>query len=195
MQSDVAAQSIARQALGEIGLSALIPNIYAWAAPAKLDSKKEEDFGWMITELKPGVDLDTVFPTLEIQHKENVLENIAKIFAAIQKAKLPVGVNKFGGLTVDSNGVIVSGEATLRLAKPADSYLEWKFGNLRSLLDKASQSPVLQGWEANGVKARIEKFLDADGPQKVLSDVDVHHKVLVHQDLSTCTVSHTFSGN
>lgn len=140
----------------------------------------------MITELKPGVDLDTVLPSLETQDKQGVLDTIAKIFTAIQKAELPVGVNKFGGLTFDAHGEIVSGEATLRLAKPADSYLKWKFGNLRSLLDKASQSPVLQGWEPNGVKARIEKFLDADGPEKALADVDMYRKVLVHQDLSMC---------
>lgn len=107
-----------------------------------------------------------MFPSLETQDQEYVLDTIAKIFAAMQKAELPVDVNKFGGFTFDANSEIVSGEATIRLAKPTSSYLEWKFGNLRSLLDKASQNPVLQGWEANGVKARIEMFLDAEGPQK-----------------------------
>ncbi|KAK2617028.1 hypothetical protein QQS21_000121 [Conoideocrella luteorostrata] len=191
VENDVASQFLVHQSMARAGLGSLIPVIYAWA-PAKIQANtgadataNENTFGWTMMELKDGVDLDSEFPALDSLEKEKVLHQIAMIFKAIQDARLPETVTKFGGLTFNSTGQIISGEPPLWKQDPVETYLEWKFGNLHDLMQKASKSPVIQGWKLHGVGARIEKFFAAGGPEKVLSNVDQRQKCLIHGDFST----------
>jgi hypothetical protein len=185
VQNDVAVQHLVRQSMAHAGLPELVPAIYAWMPTTITDAWDEKSFGWIISELTSGVDLDSEFSSLGMEDKEQVLEQMANILKAIQTAKLPESAAKFGGLTFDSDGRIVNGQAPLRKAEPVDSYAEWRVGRLRGQLQDAAQSPVIQGWKSNGVGARIEKFLAADGPEKILKKVDLHQKSLVHGDFST----------
>lgn len=130
------------------------------------------------------MDLDSEFPSLELEDKEQVLEQIAAVLAAVQAVRLPEGVTKFGGLTFDSNGRIVSGEAPLRKGEPVCSYAELMVVKLRAVLRVAAKSPVVQGWKSNGIDARIEKFVTGGGPEKVLAGVDLHQMGLIHGDFS-----------
>lgn len=134
----------------------------------------EKSFGWIISELRIGVDLDSEFSSLKMQDKEQIREQMANVLKAIETAELPEGATKFGGVTFDSEGRIVSGQAPLRAGEPVKSYAEWRVSKLRGQLQEAAQSPVIQGWKYNGVDARIEKFLAANGPGEILSDVNLH---------------------
>lgn len=186
--NDVAAQHLVRQSMAEAGLAPLIPDVYAWAPAASTDVVDEEGFGWIMSEFRNGVDLDSEFTSLAPENKKQVLEQMAAILGTIQAASLPEGVTTFGGgLKFDSDGHIVSGESpSMQDVKPAGSYAEWRAGKLRSQLERAAESPVIRGWEDKGVSTRIEKFLTSGGPDKLLDGVDVHRKCLIHGDLSAC---------
>lgn len=190
--NDVAAQHLVRQSLAAAGLDPLVPNVYAWA-PAKLGDKLDEkDFGWIISEFKSGEDLYTVFAGLAPDAKQDLMGQIASVFAAIQAIKVPETVTKLGGLAFNSEGQIVSGEAPFRQIDPVvNSYVEFKFGNLRKRFDNAGNSPVIQGWKQDGVGARIERFLNEKGPEKVLSNVNLTQKSLIHADFSKCISLYT----
>ncbi|KAK7696691.1 hypothetical protein SLS64_014308 [Diaporthe eres] len=185
--NDVAGQHLLRQSMAKAGLAPLVPDVYAWAPGTTTDVVDEEGYGWIMSELRSGVDLDTEFSSLTPENKKHVLEQVAAIFGAIQAASLPQGVNKFGGgLKFDSDGHIVSGDSpSMQDVKPAGSYAEWRARKLRSQLERAAASPVIQGWRSNGVATRIEEFLASGGPEKVLDGVDVHRKCLIHGDRTT----------
>lgn len=186
--NDVAAQHVARGALARAGLAPVVLDVYAWAPPAAAATGEweEEGFGWIISEFRGGVDLDSVIASLATGDKTRVLGQMAAILGAIQSAGLPEGVTKFGGgLNLDSDGQIVSGQSpSVQDVKPAGSYAEWRVGKLRSQFRRAAESTVLQGWASNGIADRIEAFLTGSGPEKVLAGVDVHRKCLIHGDLS-----------
>jgi hypothetical protein len=184
VENDVAAQHLVSQSMARAGLAPLIPAIYAWAPSTITDTVDEKDFGWIMSELRSGVDLDLEFSSLELEDKQRVLEQIAAFLAAMQMVQLPEGITKFGGLTFDSSGQIVSGEAPLLKSEPAGSYAEWRVAKLRALLQQTTQSPVIQGWKSNSVDIRIEKFLTGGGPEKVLTSVNLQQKGLVHGDFS-----------
>ncbi|EFY87951.1 hypothetical protein J3459_014936 [Metarhizium acridum] len=152
--------------------------------PTTITDTVNEKSGWIISELRSGVGLDSEFSSLKMQDKEQVLEQMANVLKAIQTTKLPESAI-FGGVTFDSDGRIVSGQAPLRKGEPVKSYAEWRVSKLRGQLQEAARSPVIQGWKRNGVDARIEKFLAADGPGKILSNVDPDQKSLIHGDFST----------
>ncbi|KID82232.1 Protein kinase-like domain protein [Metarhizium guizhouense ARSEF 977] len=185
VENDVAVQHLVRQSMAHAGLPQLVPAIYAWMPTTITNAVNETSFGWIISELRSGVDLDSEFSSLEMQDKEQILEQMANVLKAIQTAELPEGATKFGGVTFDSEGRIVSGQAPLRKGEPVKSYAEWRVSKLHGQLQEAAQSPVIQGWKHNGVDARIEKFLAADSPEKILSNVDLHQKNLIHGDFTT----------
>ncbi|EGX95198.1 Protein kinase-like domain [Cordyceps militaris CM01] len=184
--NDVAAQHLVRQSLAAARLGPLIPDVYAWAPASLTDKLREKDFGWIISEFRAGVDLNTVFADLTNDARGKVLGQIAAAFAAIQAVKLPETVTKFGGIAFNEKGQIISAEAPFRQIDPmVDSYVEFKFGNLRRRFDAAGKSPVIRGWKTDGVDVRIEQFLSSNGPEKVLSGVDLAQKSLVHADFTT----------
>lgn len=183
--NDVAAQHLVRQSLAAARLDPLIPDVYAWAPASLTDEIREKNFGWIISEFRAGVDLNTVFPDLANDAREKVLKQIAAAFAAIQAVKLPETVTKFGGIAFNKQGQIISAEAPFRQINPmVDSYVEFKFGNLRKRFVSAGKSPVIRGWKTDGVDARIEQFLSSNGPERILSGVDLAQKSLVHADFS-----------
>jgi hypothetical protein len=104
VENDVAMQHLVRQSMAQAGLVPLIPAIYAWASATITDAADEKCFGWTMSELRSGVDLDSEFSSLELEDKEQVLEQIAAVLAAIQAARLLEGVTKFGGLICRMEG-------------------------------------------------------------------------------------------
>lgn len=185
VENDVAVQHLVRQSMAEAGFDALVPAIYSWAPMT--DATAEEGFGWTMSELKHGVDLNTVFPSLTLEDKVPMLEQFATIFKAIQTAKVPDSAKMFGGLTFDSSGMIVSGEATVYKSDPVASYAELRLSRLHVALERAAKSPVIQGWKSNGVATRIEKFMASGGPEKLLAGADLNQMSIIHADLSKST--------
>ncbi|KAJ6447068.1 MFS multidrug transporter [Purpureocillium lavendulum] len=160
-------------------------SVYAWAPPTTTDVTNEKGFGWIMMEFRCGVDLDSEFPLLELKDKKQVLEQIAAILGAIQGARLPESVAKFGGLAFNASGQIVSAEAPLFNCQPVETYGEWRVARLREQLDEAAKSPVIQGWKKDDVNGRIERFLVSGGPERVLHGVDLHRLGLIHGDFTT----------
>lgn len=127
VQNEIAAQSLARASLAKAGLPNLVPDVYAWSAPkfgADGAAPDESGFGWMLAGFKPGADLDGEFRSLNLDEKKDVANQIAAILAALQKSELPAAVDKFGALTFDEDGNMVSGQMPLLQGGPWSTYAE-----------------------------------------------------------------------
>ncbi|KAI1415376.1 hypothetical protein F5Y13DRAFT_8456 [Hypoxylon sp. FL1857] len=184
VENDVAAQYLARQSIQAAGLPSVVPAAYAWAPCRYPDVPDETGFGWTMTEFKAGSDLDAEFPSLGLDDAIGAIQQLARIFAAIQSAKIPETVTKFGALTLDGQGVIISGQPPLLKAGPFDTYAELWVAKLQTQLSDADKSPLLKGWTEGGVREHIDKFIASGGVEEVLKDVDTNQRVLVHGDLT-----------
>lgn len=141
--------------------------------------------GWVLMECKPGEPLDRHFEGLAAEQKEAVIGQIADAFAAVQGARLPESVKGYGGLTIDGDGVIVSGEMTTLKGGPWDTFAEFVKAKLAAQLKGSDESPALKGWRENGVRERVDAFLESGLESKLKeAGVDGMDKVLVRGDLS-----------
>lgn len=185
VQNDVAVQQLVRDSMAMSGLPSLLPAIYAWQPATTAAAADERCYGWTMSALCRGVDLDTHFAALAFADKGAVLDQIAAVLAAIQAVRLPDTVTGFGALTYDAaSGAIVSGEAALAKAPPQPSYAAWRRVRLLAELQDAAASAVAQGWHPNGVAARLAQALRAENLEQLLAGVDLHKKGLVHGDFS-----------
>lgn len=182
VENEVASLYLARQSLQRSGVALVVPAVYAWSPSRFHDMPHEEGFGWIMTEFKTGADLDAQFPGLSLNERVSVIKQIADVFGAIQKAEIPKGATAFGALTfVDDK--IVSGQMPLLQGGPWGTYSALWVAKLQAQLEDSDNSPLLKGWRTGGIRDRLDKFL-ADGVDKVLEEVDVTQRVLVHGDLS-----------
>lgn len=184
VENDVAAQHLARQSIKSAGLPPVVPAVYAWAPCRYPDVPGEDGFGWTMSEFKLGSDLDAQFPSLPLEDAIDAIRQLAKLFAAIQSAKIPETVTKFGALTFDDSGAIVGGQPPLLHGGPFESYAESWIATLMEKLSEADESSFLKGWNDGGLRERIEIFLASGGVGKVLESVDTNQRVLIHGDLS-----------
>ncbi|KAI1821832.1 hypothetical protein F4861DRAFT_541605 [Xylaria intraflava] len=88
----------------------------------------------------------------------NVLEQLARIFSAVQSAKLPGG--------------------------PWGSYAEYWVAKLEAQLSEADSSSLLRGWVNRGAQEQIDGFLKSGGVYEVLAHIDVTQRPLIHGDLT-----------
>jgi len=177
-----AAQCLAREALLTKGLPPLVPAVYAWGS-RKPDVEGPMGLGWVLDEWRSGRELVHEWAELPWEDKLRLLGDLADVFAAIQGLILPRGVKKFGGLKFDGNGDIVDGEMPVLEGAPWESYAEVWVAKLRAQL-KASEKEgsVLRGWREDGVREKLEQFLDGGGVERMLDGVDIHKRALVHSD-------------
>ncbi|KAI0129734.1 hypothetical protein BJ170DRAFT_719732 [Xylariales sp. AK1849] len=184
VENDVAAQQLAREALHAAGLPSLVPDVYAWERCRHEEVPSEIGFGWTISEFKTGSDLDGEFPGLSLDEKKQVIKQIADIFTALQRARLPQGVTQFGALTINDAGDIVNGQMPLLSGGPWNAYADIWVAKLQLQLEDADKSPLLHGWSPGGVRDRINAWIDAGGVPKLLRGVNTDTRVLVHGDLT-----------
>ncbi|KAK0384977.1 hypothetical protein NLU13_7455 [Sarocladium strictum] len=180
VENNVATHLLVRQAMREAQLPSLVPAIYAWGR----HNDGIGSFAWTISEFKPGVDLDSVFPSLSPVHQARLLHDIAAVLKALQTVRLPATVTEFGGLTFNKSGQIISGEATLQKGEPEATYIACKQSSLLGALSRAEKSPVIQGWRRNDLNQRIQSFLEEGGLEKLFDRVDIHQKNLIHGDFT-----------
>lgn len=133
--------------MAEAGMAPLVPDVYAWASATTANVVDEKGFGWIMSELRSGVDLDSKFSFLAPENKKHALEQIAAVLGAIQAASLPEGVTKFGGgLKFDSDGHLVSGESpSMQNVKPAGTYAN---GELASCVPNSNGPPKAPSFRA-----------------------------------------------
>lgn len=185
-QNEVASTALAREALSAAGLPGLVPEIYAWQAPKSLEELEEEHFGWSICEFKSGKDLDAEFPSLSIEEQRQVILQLADIYAVLQKAVLPPGVDKVGGVSFADDGTMVSGQIATRKGGPWATLADFWNAKLQEIADSAADASFLKQSDQSDKKffARLTIFLKEGGISKALEGVDVTQRCLIHGDLS-----------
>ncbi|OAR00662.1 hypothetical protein LLEC1_04825 [Akanthomyces lecanii] len=182
--NDVASSFIARQAIEDAGLERVVPAVYAWAPPKSTDVIEEENFGWVVCEYKNGQDLDGQLPLLSEGEKKHVLQQIAKIVAALQNAPVPATVDQLGGLAFDEQGSIVPAQMVLIKDGPFASYADVWAAKLQAQLEESQASAVLNGWRDEAVVERIRNFISTRGVWDALEGVALGERKFVHGDLS-----------
>lgn len=188
VENEVASQYLVRQSLQKDSRPLVVPAVYAWGPSRFAEQPDETGFGWSILEFKQGSELDTLFPTFSQEEKRSVIEQIVDSFSSIQRTRLPDSVTQFGALTFDESGQIVIGEMPLLIGGPWDTYSSLWTAKLKGQLLDADKSPLLLGWRNDGIGERLESFLTNGGVSQVLGSEDIAERVLIHGDLSTCTL-------
>ncbi|KAL4917201.1 hypothetical protein BDW62DRAFT_184373 [Aspergillus aurantiobrunneus] len=136
----------------------VVPSIYARGTAATSSSQ-----GWILQELMPGTPLGELMDTMDAQEKAGVFEQMAALLKTLQEYRLPDNMT-FGGVTFDDSDRIVSTAMTSVGAGPWSSYEALFKGRLKVALSKADANPYIKGWHANGVRERLDAFVDRGAP-------------------------------
>jgi hypothetical protein len=179
IENEVAIISLAATALKDFQPH-VVPSIYAWGSSAATSSH-----GWTIQELMPGVSLDTVFSSLDLGYKKQLFTQMAKIIKALQDYQLPNTITGIGGVTFDENGQIVSAAMPTNGRGPWPSYEAYFRDRIEHALKVADANSYIRGWHENGVRERLDAFLERGLSAQFESLETKHEKSIVHADFST----------
>ena len=179
VENEVAIMNIVSAALNRLGMN-IVPAIYGWGSAAAKDSQ-----GWILQQLMPGEQLDVGMKCMDLEGKNVIFAQLAKMLSAIQTCRLPGSIKHFGGLTYDAAGLHISAAMTSVNAGPWSSYEESWRDRLRVGLEKAEANQFIKGWRANGVRARFDAFVENGVAAQCLSLASKDEKVVVHADFST----------
>ncbi|XXG94149.1 hypothetical protein Hte_000401 [Hypoxylon texense] len=157
----------------------VVPSVYAWGSAAV-----ESGQGWIMQELMPGEAVDESFASMDLAQKRYIFSQVAQILRALQGYKLPESVTGFGGVTLDENGHIVSAAMTSVGAGPWSSYEDSFKGRLEVALRKADANTYIQGWHANGVRDRLNAFVERGIPSQFKSLKTAQDKTIIHADFT-----------
>jgi len=161
VQNEVAAMCLMRQALSTYQ-DRLIPSTCAWCPSI-------EDYGWIIQEYMAGTQLDKEFHSLDRDHKQDVLHQIADVFKLIQSYSLPESVKGYGGLSFNESGDIVTGPTTIPCGGPFPEFHEMYMQMLRRQLIESDTSERIAGWRRNDLRDRLER-LATNGTAKQVAE-------------------------
>jgi hypothetical protein len=164
----------------------IVPEVYAWGTVAT-----GSPFGWILQQWMPGMTLekylekspDGVIP-------QEIFTQMAEVVHALQSYELPHSITGYGGVTFDDQENIISGPMTTVGEGPWSTYEESFAAWLRLALQEADKNEYIQGWRANGVRERLERFV-ADGvPTQFARLTSKSEKCVVHADFGTlCLVT------
>lgn len=178
MENDVAIISLAATALSSFKPH-VIPSVYDWGSAAAPLSR-----GWILQELMPGTPIDESFDTMHLDQQKNILTQMANFLQALQDFKLPDGITDFGGVTFTDSGRIVSASMTSVGIGPWSSYEAHFRDRLQLALQRADINPYVKGWHANGVRRRLDAFVQ-DGVSRQFESLESkHEKTIAHVDFS-----------
>lgn len=191
VENDVIASSLIRESLSQRApeMADIVPAIYAWEPFTDPSPDADEaSSGWTLMEHRPGSNLDGHFANMSEQEQHAIMGQVATILAAIQAVQLPAGVTGLGGMTLASDGTIVTGQRPLLPGGPWSSYADMLAAKLRFQLDgDAEQSTVLRGWRTNErLRGKLDAFISPSTINQVLrrGGVDADERVLTHGDFS-----------
>jgi hypothetical protein len=171
VENEVAAMHLARKAVNRLSsgssssssdLAGIIPAVYAWKTTADPSGVADHQFGWTVMEYMPGVPLDEQFKTFSHEDKSRVVDQVARVLAALQAIEFPAGVDLYGGLTIDEGctGIVRSGQSPLLVGGPFGDYAAFSAAKLRAQLEQADGSEAVKGWHEGGLRERIDRFVD-----------------------------------
>ncbi|KAF6788131.1 hypothetical protein CSOJ01_15101 [Colletotrichum sojae] len=177
VESEVAFMTLARQALANSKYSDIVPDVYAWAGMSRGQ-------GFSVQQCMPGIIPERGgFEGFTLKDKSDLLGQMADILACLQAFELPETVDRFGGLRFDEDGNVVSAQMTMFKGEPSATYKDFLRGIFRVKLQEADENPVLQGWKVDGVRARLDAFIN-HRLDDIFVDEDPPRR-LVHADLTT----------
>ena len=175
VQNEVAALSIARDAL-QAKFPDFVPRVYGWGSA-------RNGHGWILQEHMAGKPLLDDFHQMSDDDKAFMLGQMADVLTILQRYQLPTTIKDYEGLDFGPSGEYVSAPMSILNAGPFTTYAGLVKATIQSKLAKADTDPQVQGWRANGVRARLDKFI-AEGFHVAMENMGNFPKVLVHADFS-----------
>ena len=182
VHNEVAALSIARDAL-QAKFPDFVPRVFGWGSA-------RHGRGWILQEHMAGKPLLDDFHQMSDIDKAFILRQMADVLTTLQQYQLPATIQEYGGLDFGPSGEYVSAPMSILDAGPFTTYSDLVKATIQSKLAKADADPQVQGWRANGVRARLDKFI-AEGFHVAMENMGTFPKVLVHADFSTCNRYHS----
>ncbi|KAK0757845.1 hypothetical protein N5P37_009137 [Trichoderma harzianum] len=177
VENEVAFMALARQALAKTKYNHIIPDVYSWAGT-------NSDPAFTMQQYMPGTIPAKTFETLSLEDKAIVLGQMADILALLQQFDIPKTVEMFGGLKFDEHGNVTSGQMSLFKGEPSATYKDFIRSIFKMKLQEADENPVIVGWEENGLRAKLDKFIDHQ-LDETLKDYGQVRRVLIHGDFTT----------
>ncbi|KAI1196980.1 hypothetical protein F5X97DRAFT_303467 [Nemania serpens] len=178
VQNEVGIITLASAALAHIKPH-VVPRVFGWG-PAGGQRP-----GWILQELMPGAPLlDTFREAMSLDQKKGILAQMAMLLKGLQDYLLPKSITGWGGVTFDDTGAIVSAPMTSVGAGPWSSLEDSFRDRLQITLDEANANPHLRGWRENGVRARVDAFIER-GLSAQFSDLESNEdRIIVHADFT-----------
>ncbi|THZ01120.1 hypothetical protein D6C93_03532 [Aureobasidium pullulans] len=176
VENEVGMMNLFREALRDSHFAHLIPEVYGWGSA-------EYGQGWILQEFKVGAPLDEFYQTLPGENKPAILEQMAEVLVAMQKYKLPESIKLLGGVSFSDDGHLVSGPLTTLSAGPFRTYTELYQAMLQQQVTSSDESPILQGWQEDGIRARLERF-SLQGLAQITEEYAQSPRAIVHSDFT-----------
>ena len=184
VQNEVAMMTLIRESLSQYN-SALVPELYGWEPPSPTNNGR----GWTLIEFKSGEPVSDHFPTLELQDKKIVLQQMAEILKCIQSFQLPESIKGYGGLGFDEtdHSKIITGPTPISGGGPCGTLHELYAEYFQTQLAFAEQCDLVQGWKHTELPERIHNFRQA--LPTLWDDRFNPRPTLVHADFGMSTFS------
>jgi hypothetical protein len=177
VENEVAIISLSAAALKHIQPH-VVPSIYAWGSAAA------EAYGWTIQELMPGTPVDEAFESMTLEQKKLILAQMAKLLKGLQGYQLPSTITGFGGVTFNENGQILSAAMPTFGEGPWSSFEAYFRRRIEVAFKTADTSPYIQGWRANGVRDRLDAFVERGLAAQFEFLESKDEKCITHADFS-----------
>lgn len=156
----------------------IVPRVYGWAGAAAAQQ------GWILQELMPGAPLDESLKGMDLECRKVVFAQVARLLKGLQDYQLPDSITGLGGVTFDVDGRIVNGAMSIDGLGPWPSCQDSFRARLELALKKADENPYIKGWRSNGVRRRLDAFMERDIFAYFENLYSKGDKAIIHADLN-----------
>ena len=189
VQNEVGILNLASAALRHVQPS-VVPRVFGWEAA------NDQSPGWILEEMMPGVALaDGFSSSMTADQRRGPLAQVAEMLKTLQEYPLPESIKGWGGVTFDANGSIISASMSNVGAGPwqslEDSYRE----RFALALAEADKNIYLEGWHGNGVRGRIDAFIEHGLAMQFCGFASKHDRGIIHGDFSESLLRCAYSVN
>jgi hypothetical protein len=197
VENEVACMTLARQALKPKNLDHVIPLVYAWNVNLAGYPSTPEITGWIAMEYKQGENISHTRPLEEMNDNDmgKIINQLADVYAALKLYSLPRGINKIGGVRFTPSSKLgseefQSDEMTLVSSPPFEKYSDYWRAVLKQELDLSDKSEIIGGWKEDGIREKIELFLDEriDQVLAAVQEAPMSGLTLIHADFCECHI-------
>ncbi|KAI0098901.1 kinase-like domain-containing protein [Nemania sp. FL0031] len=181
VQNEVGILTLASAALRHINPN-VVPRVFGWSGATR------DHLGWILEERMPGAPLADAFDkTMSLGQKKEILAQMTGLLKALQDYPLPASIKGWGGVTFDDDdgGAIVSASMTSVGTGPWSSFEDSYKSRLEVALSKADINPYLQGWRANGVRERVDAFIERGLAVQFSALKSKQDRSIIHADFTT----------